>query len=221
MDGVDDHINLGDGVADGLRTIDFWFRPRTNINTQTDPQGLVYRWNISSNSNNVGVYIGGSSLGDNGKLVFQRNTGSTNRKVVSDASAWTAGRWYHVVGTIDPTSGMKMYVDGVLQQNTNTSTAAATSTTHNVHVGRWGAFNGRYFNGEIDELKLWSRALDTSEVMGSKCDTIIPFQQTGLLGYWDFNDDMDTTTAGYNDNNTLILGDLQGANLIQDASVYH
>ena len=94
FDGTDDYVDLGSSVSNGVRTIDFWFKPKNTISSLTNGQGLVYRWNSgnggASNANSFGVYIGANNIGDNGKIVFQRNIGFTVHKVVSDASNWTA-----------------------------------------------------------------------------------------------------------------------------------
>ena len=194
FDGTDDYVNLGTTAANDVRTVDFWFKPQNTINSLSDGQGLVYRWNSANNADNFGVYIGASNLGDNGKIVFQRKIGFTVHKVVSDSNSWTAGVWYHVVGTIDSTNGMALYIDGVLQQSSNPSTEAATVNNDRLHVGNWGTFNNRYFEGEIDEVRLWSRAIDSSEITAAKCAIIDPAVQTGLAGYWTFNEGTGNST---------------------------
>jgi hypothetical protein len=190
FDGTNDYVDLGANVADNIRSIECWFKPTTSITSLSDAQGLVYRWNggSPSNQNNVGLFIGASNIGDNGKVVFQRNMNTTVYKVVSDASTWTAGVWYHVAGVIDPVNGMELYINGVKQQDTNSSSTASSSNNDILAIGRWGSSSNRYFNGSIDEVRVWDRAISQSEINTNKCDTINPSIQTNLKGYWRLND---------------------------------
>ena len=114
FDGVDDFVNMGTDAADGLRSVEFWFKPETTINnTLANPEALVYRAD-AVNQGNFGFYFGPTGwTGQQGKLVFQNKIGTTNTYIVSDSDTWTAGVWYHVAGVIDPTTGMKLYIDGV------------------------------------------------------------------------------------------------------------
>jgi len=72
------------------------------------------------------------------------------------------GVWYHVVGTYDR-QHVKIYVNGKLEGLSN-RTDAMPSTENNVVVGVWSS---NYFQGLIDEVRIYNRALSAEEVRGN------------------------------------------------------
>ena len=78
------------------------------------------------------------------------------------------GNWHHVAGTYDGTT-VRLYLDGV-EQGTGTVTAGnlkyGLSTTNDLFFGRFNSpgFCALTFNGEIDEVEIFSRALTAAEV---------------------------------------------------------
>ena len=73
------------------------------------------------------------------------------------------GVWYHVVGTWDSTIGLKLYVNGVLEGENPTLLTRSQSGQH-LEIGHQPFFQGRFFNGRIDEARVYNRALTTQEV---------------------------------------------------------
>ncbi|MBT5532817.1 LamG domain-containing protein, partial [Candidatus Poribacteria bacterium] len=81
----------------------------------------------------------------------------------SSTADWTVGTWYHFAGTFDGDT-LRVYVDGVLEGESETGTPIAPST-----LDLWiGADDfGRAtdaFPGVIDEVRLYDRALDEGEI---------------------------------------------------------
>ncbi len=78
-------------------------------------------------------------------------------------------RFIHFAATLDDASGaMKLYVDGTLAAETTTALRPAGDLGSSVGVGIGNAQEGSHFNfgfnGLVDELKLYSRALSLTEV---------------------------------------------------------
>ena len=71
------------------------------------------------------------------------------------------GRWYHLVGTYDG-SVIRFYVNGVEEANRNYSNAIPGSANPLVIGGR--SDNSRFFNGSIDEVAIYNRALSSLEI---------------------------------------------------------
>ncbi len=74
-----------------------------------------------------------------------------------------AGRWYHIAGTYEASSYVKIYVDGVLEKTTSTSIIRNTNN-NDFCIGQSGYWPGRFLNGTLDEVKIYSRALTDAEV---------------------------------------------------------
>ena len=73
------------------------------------------------------------------------------------------GVWYHVAGTWDSTVGLKMYVNGVLE-NTSPVLVTRSPSGQPLQIGNQPAFGPRLFNGLIDEAEIFDRELTAAEV---------------------------------------------------------
>ena len=73
-------------------------------------------------------------------------------------STLTHGRWYNVVATYDKSladGNAKIYLNGVFQNQATNTTGLPTNTTNTTI----GYFLTRYFNGAIDEVRIYNRVL--------------------------------------------------------------
>ena len=76
------------------------------------------------------------------------------------------GKWHHVVGAIDSGGTGRIWVDGVLRGEANILPLLPPATAP-VRIGQMRSVNGSIldnFNGSIDDVRLYSRALSGSEV---------------------------------------------------------
>jgi hypothetical protein len=98
-------------------------------------------------------------------------------------------------------------------------TAAPVTSSVPLRFGVYFGGAGRYFNGQLDEVTLWSRALTATEV-----NVAMKFKRTGaepdLLGYWPLDEGAgDTTTdaTGHGHDGSLLNGP---AWVISDAPLF-
>ena len=84
-------------------------------------------------------------------------TGSIYKGI--DSSVLTAG-WHHIVAVWDGID-VKIYVDGVddSQEAIENGTVTTIMTTANTKIGLDTASAAHYFNGLIDEVRIWDKAL--------------------------------------------------------------
>lgn len=207
FDGSSEFVDIGDEVANGCRTIEVWFKPAVDITSSlNEPKSLVMRdYNNSSglNQNEFGLSFYPASWAQGGRLVFLRRIGTTLYEIYSDANFWEADHWYHVCGTIDPSGGMKMYINGVLQQDTDPTTSPIGTQTgtvwDKVSIGRWGNLNIRYFQGEMDEIRLWETVRTQQQVREKMCSSL-QGNETGLRAYYKFDSGLGTTLIDHSPN---------------------
>ncbi len=76
-------------------------------------------------------------------------------------------RWLHLVGTYSNGVGAKLYINGALEAvNTGASGLINTSGSDPVTIGAWinGGVLSRQWLGQIDEVRLYNRALSAADV---------------------------------------------------------
>jgi gliding motility-associated-like protein len=164
FNGSNSYINLGNQVANGIRSISMWFKPDETINCQLQqPLSLLVR-NTPEQVSEIALMFTPWEPYDAGNCLFGRRLGIDTFNVASDRARWDAGVWHHIVVTISETAGMKMYVDNVLQSISNQSTDATPNSSFPISLGRWGNMNMRYFKGAIDDVRFYTCALTQEEV---------------------------------------------------------
>ena len=191
FDGSSGYVNIPDSpLLDSFSnniTIELWLKANdTNVNS--DWQGIVTKgnaaWEIQATTGEKGVYFTGS-----GGL----STGLKSTRNVKD------GQWHHVAGVYDGTN-IYLYVDGTLDASTPAS-GNIVQNSYPMTIGCNGqgvsGYPGYFYNGSIDEVSLYHRALSASEIQtiyatgsGGKCPpppvppTIIiqPVSQTNYVG---------------------------------------
>ena len=128
--------------------------------------GLVTKW-----------YGNGSCGGvtDNYACYIRTNNqfiGATNQYRVypndlQTPSNLTTSNWYHFVMIHNSVSGGSFYINGILV-STYTTIGALCSSTNPLYFGCdriLGTLN-RFFNGKLDDIGIWNRALTQSEITG-------------------------------------------------------
>jgi hypothetical protein len=73
------------------------------------------------------------------------------------------GQWHHLAGTFDG-SQLLLYVDGALQAATGFAGAVPTSV-YAVNIGREAVGNRFLYDGAIDEVRIYDRALTEDEII--------------------------------------------------------
>ena len=84
------------------------------------------------------------------------------------SSVLTDGAWHHVAAVLDNDGSpnlneIKLYVDGTEEAVPITSIAICTSYSDVVKIGVYGT-TAKYFNGLIDDVRIYDRALSEAEI---------------------------------------------------------
>ena len=192
FDGVDDYIDLGNiyDDVDLPLTISAWVwvdptAPGTTLPIFDSQDGLpVYNgFNFLTSTSSYAGFQYGDGLGENNS-VFRRAKAATFTPVT--------GRWVNFTAVVKGGNDISSYFNGVDVggEYAGESTNPMNSDSPD-EVAKIGALlqNGvqYHFKGKIDELKIWDRALTLAEIQ----ETIFkksPAMESGLIGYWDFDE---------------------------------
>ena len=154
--------NLSLGLNDPSNfSFSCWFK--TNSSTQ-DNQGII--WLNGSNAGaRFGVGINSTSQGGDTSVYFGVGTSSFTY-INSGTGAFVANKWVHIAAIKSSIAGMSLYVNNVLKATNTGATGAANYTATGGH--RIGAYKttaeSSYFNGYIDQIRIFSSALSSSQV---------------------------------------------------------
>ena len=117
------------------------------------------------------------------------------RRTLTSSVLLNSQKWHYVVGVIRGFNDMELYIDGVRDMSATYSGGATSMVYSNVHDGAVGAHNNTYFKGKLDDIRVWKRALDSTEI------TKLNLHQDLILHYA-FNGNTQDG-SGYNHHGTL------------------
>jgi len=160
FDGTADYVNTYSVGLDlwGIDTIavSAWIYPRTTLGDTGHIISDYYK------SNTLGWFVNFSTSD-----TFGATNISSTRSRGRGSSALALNQWHHVAAIIYPTDYPDIYVNGQLD---NDSSSGGDPTTQlymgngNVMIGRQSNPDERYFNGKIDEVRIYNKALDSNEI---------------------------------------------------------
>ena len=194
FDGVNDYVNCGNSASynlTGSLSIEAYIN-RSILNTD---DCIIGKDNFASSTGySFWVY-------QNNKLIFRLG----NREYTS-TSTISQNTWTHVAATFNA-GIVNLYINGVLDA-TFSGVAPPVSNSNGLYIGTPQDALGNSlfaFSGNLDEVRLWNRALPQSEIMNNmNCE--LPAGQTGLLAYYQFNQGVN----GANNSTVTALTDASG-----------
>ncbi len=146
FDGANDYVSANiSGTSLSNTTVSFWF-------------------NAPSESGTKGIFQWANSLTSGGPFILVQNANNSLRFYVDGnyraTTAFPLNTWNHVAVTLSNSSTWSFYLNGALV-GTYTGGVAVQANAATVYLGN--GFNG-YFNGRIDEFRLYNKALSGAEV---------------------------------------------------------
>ncbi len=189
-------------------TVEAWIQP-----TSTTSWKSIVSLRNSAETNGVfdGFAFHIKNSGANGVIGFEsqdlypENTFQGTTNVVD-------GNWHHVAAVIYQGDRVELYVDGVLEATRNSIASYTYNTQDILEVGvRYfsSVLNG-YFQGSIDEVKLWNTTRTQTEIQDWMCKKVTSDhpQYCNLVSYYRFDENMGTTLTDYagSNNGTLTNG---------------
>jgi hypothetical protein len=155
FNGTGDYILLSNNFDLLPRTISLWFNT-TNMN-YIENYGSIYQSDNPSLSNgNVGMAI---------KDINGRKTVIMTISGVTDTAIISAYNWYHVVLVSDSLNSVSFYLDGkLISKKKFKNNLRSINGVNNTVVGSDRHASGNYFQGLIDDIRIYNMALSKSEI---------------------------------------------------------
>ncbi|MEQ9405584.1 MAG: LamG-like jellyroll fold domain-containing protein [Cyclobacteriaceae bacterium] len=198
FDGTKDFVFLPTAIGltnEVASTVEAWIRIdgdpadfQTIYSEETSGGATYYILRTVSNVVQFGIYDGS---------VWSFSTGTTQL---------VAGRWYHVAATYQDGVGTKVYLDGNLEDENAEDGRNPLGGAGGRKLGHQGVVN-EYFDGAIDEVRLWNKAKDINEIRNESLIDLVG-NEGNLLAYYNF--DQGIPTANNSGLTTLIDGTANG-----------
>ncbi len=170
-------------------TMETWINPST-LSTSDAQTIFHYGYDDNSTGNGVQFVIGGTS-GATGQIaghLMLLYSQQSNAYLDCGYTFPTANKWYHVAVTFY-NNVFKFYVNGVQTTNTLNSYTPTTPTDF-----RLGAENNcRYFNGKMDEFRLYNYPLDAAHIQSDMLSTTSSLPGN-LITYYNFDEGVANAT---------------------------
>lgn len=187
FDGTNDHVTIPATAINDLSqgTIEAWVY-LNSLNEQTI---------CSKQSNGESSYaifaIGGGAYDQGAPIAGQVSYQSKNGSIIKSTSPLLqTGQWYHLAITFTNTQA-KLYINGVLNNTVNANFSLPNDLTVTAtSIGAWlGDGGGQYFNGNIDEFRVWNKVLSATDITNTmNCEAM---SQPELVTYYKFNQGFD------------------------------
>jgi hypothetical protein len=209
FDGVNDQVSFGNPITTVLSgtnklTAEAWVKTTNTTGIKTiicnHGSGLPTQFDLRTNGTNFDCFVGFGTY-------------------VVTAGTVIPNTWQHVAMVFDGVT-LKLYVNGVNVGTTSTPSYTLPTSTAPIIMGNNGY--GEIFQGKIDEVRVWNRALPQAEIQNNmNCE--LGSGQTGLVAYYKFNQGIDnasntTITTLTDSSGNTNTGTLSGFTLIGTTS---
>ncbi|MCB9779204.1 MAG: LamG domain-containing protein [Alphaproteobacteria bacterium] len=148
------------------RTVEFWFKHENNAG-----KDVVVAWGASGSVFGVGFY-NGFPAGFSGSTAIYGSSGE-----------WADGSWHHLAFVwSDDISEASIWIDGVLDTATTASVATYPGGVFGLGDDPTSPYAGDSYEGVVDELHIWDRALGDGEFGG-----LYDSAPAGMVAWYDMN----------------------------------
>jgi len=180
FDGTDDYVEVSGytGVTGtSSRTVELWIK--------TSGTGVLTMWGTNSPTQKFGIRVNYTSAhGTVGAIKAEVNSGyNTGSTDVRD------GNWHHVAVTLSDDGSPNInesviYIDGELESISQSAEKQVnTASSANVAIGYDSFGNTEYFDGQIDEVRIWSDARTAAEIK-EYMHKEVASDASGLVAYY-------------------------------------
>ncbi|MCB0583308.1 MAG: HYR domain-containing protein, partial [Phaeodactylibacter sp.] len=181
FDGTNDYVSFSSALLptspNAAWAVEAWIKTTT---TEHDVLFSQYEVNTSLRST---IDIGNIN---SGKAGFWKKSAPGDGIIVQSTTSVNDGDWHHIAIVKEGAGAgqVHLYVDGVLEDS---GTDAADMANTPTELGRINnTADGRYFPGELDEVRIWDIARNQTDIQAAM-NQALAGNEPGLIAYYDFN----------------------------------
>ncbi|WP_304961578.1 DUF1735 and LamG domain-containing protein [uncultured Duncaniella sp.] len=124
-------------------------------------------------------------IGDAGVPDNQLQFANSKKNITDPAWQFETKKWTFMTFTYDKNSGeIKVYFNGVQKGDTYTMPGISIDWNKSDFYIGWSWEDGRTFNGNMSECRIWNRVLTQDEIMEPNHFYTVDPESEGLVAYW-------------------------------------
>jgi hypothetical protein len=138
-------------------SVSFWMK------SSDTSSGNHYIFGTKGNYQTNGWFITNNA----GKIVYGEGNGVDNATSQTSPSVVADGNWNHVVVTRAAGGTINMYVNDsrvITDASVGTYYMTSSNWAYDTHIGRYSASSILFYNGKIDQVRIFDRAITSTEV---------------------------------------------------------
>jgi hypothetical protein len=211
FDGTNDFVLSANAITNNTQnqTYQAWFRiPSIPVNSDV----ILQRGNDGSGGWSV-------QMGVNATGRLSAGISASPDTYLTGTTVLTPNTWYHATFVFENNNSLRLYLDGNLEASVAIGNRTLRNSDNRLRVGS-GNIASEFFNGDIDEVRVWNVALSATDILATK-DCELDNTQTNVVVYYKFNQGFDlvnntaittvTDDSGNGNNGTLTNFALTGA----------
>lgn len=140
-------------------SISTWFKTNTNY---TEPGHIVNKGGMGTDEEGMNLNYG-IWINENNAIAGGFEAESGDDFIVNSSKNYNDGNWHHSLLTFNGSS-LLLYIDGKLVANQSSITEEPDNTGDQpLRIGANSLDENKFFKGDVDEIRVWDRALNESE----------------------------------------------------------
>jgi len=188
FNGTNQYVNFSTGgtVVSGNFTVEAWVNPASLATSGP----TIFSSRVSADNSFDMTLVGGGTG-------IHADIGNGTAWLTTSANAsftYVAGQWMHVAYAVSPT-GYTIYINGnLVGSGAFSGTPVLIDATHTqFYIGSEGGF-GQYFNGAIDEERVWNTTRTQAQIQANMYNVVSP-TSPNLIAYYNFSSGTTSTTV--------------------------
>jgi choice-of-anchor C domain-containing protein len=198
FDGGSDYVNLPASAIGGAITVEAWVYAKDSHRYW---QRIIDLGNGRINNNIVLGWYGSS-----GQMFMENYQGSSTIKIITN-EIFPENQWTHVAAVTNSNGNAYIYWNGQIKASGNIYPVVNT-IRYNQYIGKsnWVPPDADFY-GVFDEVRIWNKARTQAEIQAD-INRQLTGNETGLVGYWNFNEGSGNTVTDLtnNHNNGTVYG---------------
>lgn len=191
FDGTDDYVSATNVITAYPFTLECWVR--LDVVNSNDAFVSVNTTTAGDTNTHYSIRYAGAG---NQKFNIRAATNSPARdEITSGTTSPSANTWVHIAGVFESDTIRKLYINGILEVTSTTTSVLFASATYEIRFGNLRVNTPTdYLDGKMSDVRIWNTARTAQQIADNYQKRLIG-NESGLVGYWKLDKGSGTTVA--------------------------